>query len=292
LHADDPADLVRHASLEALLALGQADMVGMILVPAGRFLMGSPVGDPDARENETPQHEVYLPDFYIDRTPVTNAQYRRFVEAGGYAQADYWTEAVDAGRWKDGAYIDYDKKPRSQPALWENSRWNGDQQPVVGVSWYEALAYARWAGKRLPGEAEWEKAAGWDPDAGRKRRYPWGDQWREGRANTKEAGHEVTTPVENHPEGASPCGALDMAGNVWEWCRTAYKDYPYDPDDGREELGGGGAVGRVLRGGSWYTDKARARCAFRGGDYPWGGVNDDGFRCCCATFSPAPGSES
>jgi formylglycine-generating enzyme required for sulfatase activity len=264
----------------------------MVLIPAGPFLMGSPDGDPDARRDEKPQHEVYLPDFYIDRTPVTNAQYRRFVEAGGYAQANYWTEAADAGRWKDGAYIDYDDEPRAQPYFWEDTKWNGDRQPVVGVSWYEALAYARWAGKRLPGEAEWEKAAGWDPDAGRKRRYPWGDEWREGCANTEEAGRGVTTPVETYLQGASPCGALDMAGNVWEWCQTAYKAYPYDPDDGREELGGGDEVMRVLRGGSWYTDKAWARCACRDGFDPWNWNFYGGFRCCCATSSPASGSES
>jgi formylglycine-generating enzyme required for sulfatase activity len=281
LYADDPANLVRHAALEALLALGQAEMVGMVLVPAGRFLMGSADGDPDARENEMPQHEVYVPDFHIDRTPVTNAQYRSFVEADGYTQADYWAEAVEAGRWRDGAYIDYyDKKPRTQPRFWEDSKWNGAQQPVVGVSWYEALAYARWAGKQLPSEAEWEKAAGWDPAAGHKRRYPWGDEWREDRANTKEAGHEKTTPVENYPEGASPCGAVDMIGNVWEWCQTAYRDYPYNPDDGREELGGGDDVIRVLRGSSWAADRTRARCACRGRNYPWNrNYFYFGFRC-------------
>jgi len=291
LQADDAADLVRHASLEALLALGQTDMVGMVLVPAGRILMGSPDDDPDAEKNENPQHEVYLPDFYIDRTPVTNAQYRRFVEAGGYAQAGYWAEAIDAGRWKDGAYI-YSNKPYTHPRFWDDSRFNGDAQPVVGVSWYEALAYARWAGKRLPGEAEWEKAAGWEPDADHKRRYPWGDEWREDWANTKEAGHKVTTSVETYPEGGSPCGALDMAGNVFEWCRSAYQPYPYNPDDGREELGGGDDVMRVLRGGSWYNDRTWARCARRYGGDPRGRNYYVGFRCCCATSSPTPGSES
>lgn len=315
LYPDDPADVARHAALQALLALGQAERVGMVLVPAGRFLMGSPADDREARKEEKPQHEIYLPDFYIDRTPVTNAQYRCFIEAGGYARAAYWAEASAAGRWEEGAYIDYGGTPRTHPYLWDEPSLNSDQQPVVGVSWYEALAYTRWAGVRLPSEAEWEKAAGWDQAAGRKRRYPWGDEWQDGRANVGKAearggvwarvrrvfrrkaleqasaSEGRTTPVDAYPDGASPCGALDMAGNVFEWCQSDYKTYPYDPDDGREDLGGGDDVGRVLRGGSWLTDRSWARCAYRNGYYPWNGDHHlRGFRCCCATSSPPAGS--
>ena len=159
VYTTDAADAPRHAALEALLALGRGADVGMVLVPAGEFLMGSPDDDRDAEDREKPQHRVYLPAYYLDRTPVTNAQYRRFIEAGGYGNAAYWKEASAAGRWKDGAYIDYDAKPRTQPVYWKDAQWNGDPQPVVGVTWYEALAYTRWTGKRLPTEAEWEKAA-------------------------------------------------------------------------------------------------------------------------------------
>jgi len=249
LYPADPADAPRHAALEALLALGHAADVGMVFVPAGEFLMGSADDDREAESRETPQHKVYLPAYTLDRTPVTNAQYRRFIEAGGYANPVYWKEASATGRWKEGNYIEheaYGGKPRNQPVYWNDSKWNGDQYPVVGVTWYEALAYARWAGKRLPTEAEWEKAASWetggkvtrwqgDTVTGKKRKYPWGDTFDKARCNTRESDIGTTTPVGKyspalHPElvegGDSPCGATDMAGNVWEWCSSANHSYP------------------------------------------------------------------
>jgi len=308
LYPADPADAPRHAALEALLALGRAADVGMVFVPAGEFLMGSGSADDDraAESDERPQHKVYLPAYTLDRTPVTNAQYRRFIEAGGYCNPAYWKEASAAGRWKDGNYIEHEAhggKPRNQPAYWNDLEWNGDQQPVVGVTWYEALAYARWAGKRLPTEAEWEKAAAWvgvdketgkQGDKGRKLRYPWGDEWDARRCNTEESSLQKTTPVGNYsPAGDSPCGAADMAGNVFEWCSTrSAPRYPYDPDDGREDLGGGDTVGRVLRGGSWATDRKWARGAFRNWNGPRLRYNYRGFRGCCSTSSPVGGSGS
>jgi formylglycine-generating enzyme required for sulfatase activity len=133
----------------------------------------------------------------------------------------------------------------------------------VGVSWFEALAYVRWLAAftgracRLPTEAEWEKAArGTDG-----RIYPWGDERAEGRANTSETDLGRTTVVGAFPGGASPYGALDMSGNVWEWCSSAWKDYPYRADDGREDLEGDDF--RVWRGGSWNDDRRYARCASR-----------------------------
>jgi formylglycine-generating enzyme required for sulfatase activity len=318
LYPTDPADAPRHAALEALLALGRHADVGMVWVPAGEFLMGSADDDREAESDEKPQHRIYLPAYALDRTPVTNAQYRRFIEAGGYANSAYWKEATAAGRWKDSAYIDYDNKPRAQPYYWGDAKLNSDQQPVVGVSWYEALAYLRWAGKRLPTEAEWEKAATWEVvdketgrqgnketgkqepalsqskgDKGRKRRYPWGDEWDPKKCNTEESRIKKTTPVGNYsPAGDSPCGAADMAGNVFEWCSSANRNYPYDPDDGREDLGGGDTVIRVLRGGSWYTDRKWARGAYRHWGNPWGRDINWGFRGCCSTSSPSGGSGS
>lgn len=287
LHDTEREDAPRHAALHALLALGCADAVGMIPVAAGEFLMGSAADDRDADDREKPQTRLYLPAYALDRTPVTNAQYRRFIDAGGYANPAYWKEAIDAGRWKKGQYIDYGDEPYSQPRYWADNRFNGEQQPVVGVSWYEALAYATWAGKRLPSEAEWEKAAR-GPSTGSVagRIYPWGDEWQAGRCNSKEAGKKQTTPVGAYsPTGDSPYGAVDMAGNVLEWCQSAYRSYPYDPNDGREELGGGDEVIRVLRGGSWYNDRKGVRCASRF-DYDLGyWFNGGGFRCCCATAS-------
>ncbi|MCA9874773.1 MAG: SUMF1/EgtB/PvdO family nonheme iron enzyme, partial [Anaerolineales bacterium] len=252
VYNNDAQDEPRHAALEALLLLGREKELEMVLIPAGEFLMGSTQQDQAANDHEKPQHKLYLPAYVIDRTPVTNAQYGRFMAAGGYANSAYWPEAQAAGRWKGGKYIDYyrDNKPFDEPRYWDDEKWNKPEYPVVGVSWYEALAYARWAGKRLPTEAEWEKAArGTDGLI-----YPWGDTWQKDFANTEESGHKQTTPVEQYAEqGKSPFGVVDMAGNVWEWCSTRWRDerkqvytYPYSPDDGREDLSGGDDVWRVL----------------------------------------------
>jgi formylglycine-generating enzyme required for sulfatase activity len=208
----------------------------MVLIPAGEFLMGSePDMDKEALPDERPQHTLYLPDYYMARTPVTNAQYAAFVESTGHSQPQHW---------KDG-------KPPS----------GKEDHPVVYVFWYDVVAYCDWlaevTGKpyRLPSEAEWEKGArGTDG-----RIYPWGDLLEAWRCNI---GGEGTSPVGVYPTGASPYGLLDMAGNVWEWTHSVDKGYPYDPDDGREDLEAKGP--RVLRGGSWFDPSERyTRCAFR-----------------------------
>jgi len=216
----------------------------MILIPAGRFIMGSDLRkDKLAYAGEQPQHTLYLPDYYIARTPVTNVQYGAFVRATGH-RTPYHLE--------DG------KIPRGE-----------EQHPVTAVSWNDAIAYCRWlsevAGKSycLPSEAEWEKAArGMDG-----RIYPWGNRWDASRCNCWESGPRGTTPVGAYPRGASPYGVLDMAGNVWEWTRSLYRGYPYDSTDGREDLGVDGH--RVLRGGSFYKYQRYVRCASRLRDYPF-----------------------
>jgi formylglycine-generating enzyme required for sulfatase activity len=234
----------------------------MILIPAGEFLMGSdPRKDKDARDNEQPQHTLYLPDYYMARTAVTNAQYAAFVYATGH----------------------------EQPILWEGGKppTGKEDHPVVFVSWHDAVAYCDWlaevTGKpyRLPSEAEWEKGArGTDGYI-----YPWGNQWDEERCNSGEDDEWHTTPVGAYPEGASPYGLQDMAGNVWEWTRSLWGEddyrasfkYPYDPEDGREDLEAGGF--HVLRGGSFYFDRTAVRCAFRGGpDDSFSDGEDFGFR--------------
>jgi formylglycine-generating enzyme required for sulfatase activity len=165
---------------------------------------------------------------------LTNAQYKRFVDATGYRAPRHW---------KDGTY------PEGK-AL----------HPVVHVTWRDAVAYAEWAGKRLPAEEEWEKAA--RGTGGRE--YPWGD-WEEGRCNTSEAGVKDTTPVGQYsPGGDSPYGCVDMAGNVWEWTTSEHE----------------AAQGyRVLRGGSWSNSRGRARCAGRIRHYPGFSRDNVGFRC-------------
>jgi formylglycine-generating enzyme required for sulfatase activity len=225
----------------------------MVLIPAGDFLMGSdPTKDKDAEEIEQPQHTLYLPDYHLAKTPLTNAQYAAFVQATGHEQPEHW---------KGG-------KPPS----------GKEDHPVVWVSWHDAVAYYRWLSEvtgrpyRLPSEAEWEKGArGTDG-----RLWPWGNEWDAKRCNTIESGKGDTTPVGAYPQGASPYGLLDMAGNVWEWMRSVVKSYPYDPDDGREDLEAEGA--RVLRGGSWSNIQFYARCVERDWYYPDDSLDTFGFR--------------
>ncbi|MBN1813975.1 MAG: formylglycine-generating enzyme family protein [Anaerolineae bacterium] len=215
----------------------------LVLIPAGEFLMGSAsTKDKRACDNEKPQHKLHLPDYYIAKTPVTNAQYAVFVREAGHSGPNHW----NGGNPPKGKEI----------------------HPVGGVTWHDAVAYCRWlagvTGKPygLPSEPEWEKAArGTDG-----RIYPWGNSWDAKRCNTSEGGKKDTTPVGVYPGGISPYGCLDMVGNVEEWTRSIFRGYPYDPDDGREELEG--AALRVLRGSSWYTGAVYARCAYRFRDIP------------------------
>jgi len=249
-----------------------------VLVPAGPFLMGSTEDDELASDDERPQHAVKLSAYRFGRYPLTNAEYARFVEADGYANPDYWTAA--GWRWRE-------EKGVTQPRYWEEEMWNRPDHPVVGISWYEAVAYCRWLTEalraaglldegevvRLPTEAEWEKAARGE----HARQWPWGDDFDPARANTGERGPGRTTPVGRYsPAGDSPYGAADMAGNVWEWCSSLFRDYPYDPDDGREDLEA--ERDRVLRGGSWSHYRDYARCAYRYWGSPYVSHDGIGFR--------------
>lgn len=205
-------------------------------VPAGDFWMGSDAGDPQAYDNEKPRHRVYLPAFYIAKYPITNQQYQVFVRATGTRQP---------GSWQNG------RIPRGE-----------EQHPVYYVLWSDAVAFCQWAARvsgvpiRLLTEAEWEKAA----RGPKGYRYPWGNTWR---ADFCNAENKIgrTTPVDRYPQGASPYGVLDMAGNVWEWTSSAYQPYPYRADDGRERMSA--EDWHVERGGNWYSDPRSARAARR-----------------------------
>jgi formylglycine-generating enzyme required for sulfatase activity len=255
----------------------------MVRVPAGPFLMGTPESEVEALarlagveeeiiRREVPQDEVTLDyDYAIARYPITNAEFRRFIEDGGYAEREYWT----AAGWKAK-----ERESWSQPRYWDDDTWNDPSQPVVGVSWYEALAYCRWlsaqSGKqyRLPTEAEWEKAArGTDG-----RRYPWGDTWDPALCNNKESGPGRTTQVGEYPQGKSPYGVEELVGQVWEWCNSKYAAYPYSFDKREDEEGDDM---RVLRGGSWYDSNPAGvcRCGYRNSYFPGGWYNYRGFRC-------------
>jgi formylglycine-generating enzyme required for sulfatase activity len=248
------------------------DLDEVVFVPGGPFLMGSEEGDVRAYDDEHPQHTVEVGDFCIGKYPVTNSQFARFVEAGGYDERRYWTEA--GWEWRR-------QGEREMPDYRNDPAWNLPNHPVVGVSWFEALAYTRWLAEltgrpyRLPTEAEWEKAArGTDG-----RIYPWSDKWAENNANTAEIGIASTTAVGSFPEGASPYEVLDMSGNVLEWCTSAVKpdvSYPYQPADGREDLER--LAVRGLRGGSWLDYREGSRCACRGGADPVLSSGDVGIR--------------
>jgi formylglycine-generating enzyme required for sulfatase activity len=230
----------------------------MVYIPAGEFPMGSDEG----RDNESPAHMVYVNAFYIDRYPVTNEEYKRFVDATGYPVPCYEVE------WADLYDYNWDPDERTPPE-------GKEKHPVVLVKWEDARAYAAWVGKRLPTEAEWERAAR-STDG---RRWPWGNEFVEGCCNIRESNAGGTTPVGQYsPEGDSPEGGGDMVGNVWEWTSSLFRPYPYDANDGRESLVANGW--RVLRGGSWLNNLAQglAHCTARlDGDFLF--FNNVGFRC-------------
>jgi formylglycine-generating enzyme required for sulfatase activity len=247
----------------------------MVEVPAGEFLMGSD-GDPNALADEYPQRAVYLDAFWIDQTEVTNEQFAAFLNEqgnqteGGVARLDL--EDVDSLVERvDGTF-----RPRSGYV----------DHPVIEVSWFGAAAYCQWVGKRLPSEAEWEKAAR-GADA---RIYPWGDQWDFARANTDEQGPGRTSPVGSYPSGTSPHGALDMAGNVWEWVADWYDGDHYGQSPDRNPTGPPSGNFRVLRGGAWSRSYVRARSANRNASYPVRGDEGLGFRCAAHPASSSSGS--
>jgi formylglycine-generating enzyme required for sulfatase activity len=264
----------------------------MILIPAGEFLMGSdPLIDEDADDDEQPQHLLYLPDYYLAKTPVTNAQFRAFIRATDYqtvAEHKSWSN-VWAGQWRKINGTDW-----QHPHGPESSIDGKDYHPVVQISYQDAIAYCNWLAEvtsrqyRLPSEAEWEKGARGSDG----RIYPWGNDWEVGWCNSVESGSGDSMPVGAYPVGESPYGLLDMAGNVWEWTRSLWGKelnkpdfrYPYRPGDGRENVRAGNDILRVLRGGSWGSNGDVARCAFRYWDLPDFRCNNVGFRVAISPF--------
>ena len=248
---------------------GNPANIEWIKISAGEFTMGS-----NDYKDEKPLHKVYLDEYLIAKTPVTNAQFKKFMDAGGYKNKEFWSE--EGWNWLSG------KNP-AQSSYWDNTKWNTSTHPVVVVSWYEAEAFSIWANCRLPSEAEWEKAARGDSpllegEGAGVRVYSWGNQ--EPNKDLANYSQNVgkTTPVGKYsPAGDSPYGCVDMAGNVWEWTSSLYKKYPYDSTDGREDLSISGS--RVLRGGSWLSYVGALRSALRSYLNPTFTLNNIGFRC-------------
>jgi formylglycine-generating enzyme required for sulfatase activity len=253
-----------------------------VLIPEGEFITGSnPSVDRLAQTDESPQHRLHITDFHMMRYPVTNAQYHLFVEATGHRPPRFWP---------DGQF----------PA-------NQADHPVVGVSFQDAVAFCRWAADvtglplRLPTEPEWEKAAR-GPDG---QLFPWGDEWDGELCNHGEGWPADSTPVNQFsPQGDSPYGVADIAGNTQDWCCSLFGPYPYDPIDGREvlvynlesqglmpHLHETGCVANpqqieaalnklVVRGGSRRQGRQNSRCAYRSWAAPMHRSDDTGFRCC------------
>ncbi len=263
--------LVALVALVVVIAAKKDGMV-MVYVPAGEFLMGSTDADIDAilagckdckRDgyiSEQPQHKVYLDAFWIDKTEVTNAQYKKCVQAGACKASAYASD----------------------------STYNADTQPVVGVDWSNAQAYCQWAGRQLPTEAQWEKAArGTDG-----RIYPWGNQAATCEYAVMDDGSGVGCGkgnaawlVGSKPKGASPYGALDMAGNVWEWVADWYDSQYYASSPPRNPQGPSSGEYRVLRGGSSDDVARHVRGAYRVVSHPWLWYTYWGFRCVCVSGS-------
>lgn len=232
---------------------------GMVYVPAGEFIMGSdPDVDPLTDElDELPQHKVFLDAYFIDKHEVSNADYTEFVEATGHRNSIFW----------------------------DNPKFNHPDQPVVGVTWGDATAYAAWVGKRLPTEAEWEKAAR-GPDG---RIWPWGNEFDptkcnfddEGKFDGHLDGFAMAAPVESLAQGASPYGALHMAGNVAEWVADWFdmEYYAVSPAVNPKGPPTSGMGKKSWRGASWFAGSDQMRCAFREYDDIVASGQILGFRC-------------
>jgi iron(II)-dependent oxidoreductase len=251
-----------------------------VLVPAGPFPLGA-TGRGFAFDNELPAREVDLAAFRIDVTPVTCGAYRAWIEDGGYERREWWSDEGWAWRTTAGA---------ERPLYWtDDGMVRGFERlepidpdlPVMNVSWFEADAFARAHGRRLPTEAEWEKAASWDFERRGKRRWPWGDEPVSLERANVGVGRWGPAAVGCLPAGAAPCGALGMIGDVWEWTATGFDGYPgfrAFPYPEYSEVFFGSEY-KVLRGGSWATRPGAIRGTFRNWDYPIRRQIFSGFRC-------------
>ncbi|NJC73812.1 ergothioneine biosynthesis protein EgtB [Planosporangium thailandense] len=266
---------------------------GEVLIPAGPFTMGTST-EPWALDNERPAHAVDVPAFFIDAGCVTNGEYAAFIADGGYDQPRWWSEAgwrhrVEAGlvapmHWRrDGDGWAYTRFGRTEPV--------DPGEPVVHVCFHEAQAYAAWAGKRLPTEAEWEKAARYDPATGRTRRYPWGDGSPLPHHANLGQRHLAPAPAGAYPLGASPAGVYQLIGDVWEWTASDFTGYPGFAAFPYREYSQVffGPRYKVLRGGSFGTDATACRGTFRNWDFPIRRQIFAGFRCARDATPAEPG---
>ncbi len=234
---------------------GQKEKYGSVLIPAGEFLMGTN----DARDDAYPQHRVYLDAYEIDCYEVTNAQYWEFL--------DYIKRTNDHSK----CHKDEPSGKDHTPKFWDNEYYSMPDYPVVRIDWFDAYAYATWAGKRLPTEAEWEKAAR-GPDG---RKFPWGNEWDPARCNLT----GEPKPVGSIESGKSIYGCYDMAGSVYEWCADWYHDFYYKESPSKNPKGPGEGLRRVIRSGSRFSQPFQVRTDTRKSERPDLYNQALGFRC-------------
>jgi formylglycine-generating enzyme required for sulfatase activity len=263
------------------------DSMVMVYVPPGTLDMGSPGDSPEADPDEYPSHAVAVDGFLIDSTEVTVAQFRLFVTSAGYeteAEIEGWSGVWSGTSWQ-----------QVEGASWEQPGGPGtrapDSHPVTQVGWTDAAAYCEWVGAELPTEAQWEYAA----RGAEGRIYPWGDGFDGTRLNYcdvncslgwsdggQDDGHPTTSPAGSYGGGASWCGALDLAGNVWEWVGDWYDAGYYATRPAGNSTGPERGQARVMRGGSWGNDSSDVRSANRSGSPPGTRLPSIGFRCAMA----------
>jgi formylglycine-generating enzyme required for sulfatase activity len=277
--------------------------IDFVQIPKGKFVMGSKDDDELAWEDEKPRHILEIPyDYWAARFPVSNAQFAEFVRVTSFetrAEREGWCWVWDS---KNGEWEKQDGASWKHP-LGANSSLDGlEEHPVVQICWYDALAYCEWFTQkcfkdlppgyqfRLPGEAEWEKAA----RGIEAREWPWGNDFDPARCNSKDGGRLCTTSVKAHsPQGDSVYGVAGMSGNIWDWTITLWGEdrntptfsYPYRREDGRENLKAGDGFYRVIRGGSYKDDIKGVRCACRDIDPPYYSLSNLGFRLFAAPAS-------
>lgn len=266
---------------------------GMVYVPAGHVEMGSSEAE-IARamemfksaentepirnwfDDETPKHRVWVGAYYLDKHEVTNREFMKFVRAGGYKKKIFWS---DEGRnWLHNKQV-------TTPECFDDTRFNDPDHPIVCINWYEASAYAKWAGKRLPTEAEWERAARGDDN----RSFPWGNDispknghrlnYHPGGETQDKDGYRFTAPVASYPNGVSPFGILQMAGNVWEWCEDWYGENYYAKSQKKNPTGPRKGKEKIVRGGSWLNSIVSIRTTYRSYVDPKLRYSHIGLRC-------------
>jgi iron(II)-dependent oxidoreductase len=252
---------------------GRAGLAGeSVLVPGGEFVLGvDAVSEPHSLDNEREPHVVDLPAFRIGRVPVTNGEWRHFVDDGGYGQQRWWSERGWTHRQEAGLTAPQFWNPDGTRTRFGHVEEIPADEPVQHITYFEAEAYAAWAGARLPTEMEWEKAAAWDPTAGKRRRFPWGAT--EPTPHLANLGGDALrpAPVGAYPAGASAYGAEQMLGDVWEWTSSPLRPWPGFTPMLYEQYSQPFFDGdyKVLRGGSWAVAPGIMRPSFRNWDHPF-----------------------